>query len=126
MKNKRWILWLVAAVALVALVLVARQKIHFDWDVFLQQLKLADWRDIGIAVALIWVGYVIRAMRWALFLKPVRKISPFSLVGTQVIGFTGVALSGRPADLVRPYLVAKRRAGSPQFANRCLRRRTHV
>jgi uncharacterized membrane protein YbhN (UPF0104 family) len=108
LKNKRWILWLVAAIALVALVLFARQKIHFDWAVFLQQLKLADWRDIGIGVALIWFGYAIRAVRWALFLKPVRKISPFSLVGTQVIGFTGVALLGRPADLVRPYLVAKR------------------
>jgi hypothetical protein len=31
-----------------------------------------------------------------------------SLVGTQVIGFTAVALIGRVADLVRPYLVAKR------------------
>jgi hypothetical protein len=31
-----------------------------------------------------------------------------SLLGTQVIGFTAVALIGRVADLVRPYLVAKR------------------
>ncbi|HZD50603.1 MAG TPA: lysylphosphatidylglycerol synthase transmembrane domain-containing protein [Silvibacterium sp.] len=108
MKNKRWILWLIVAIALVALILVARQKIHFDWGTFVQQLKLADWRDIGIAVALIWFGYAIRAVRWALFLKPVRRTSPFSLLGTQIIGFTGVALLGRPADLVRPYLVAKR------------------
>jgi len=108
LKNKRWILWLVVAIALVALVLVARQKIHFDWGVFLQQLKLTEWRHIGIGVALIWFGYAIRAVRWELFLKPVRKVSPFSLLGTQVIGFTGVALLGRPADLVRPYLVAKR------------------
>ncbi len=36
----------------------------------------------------------------------------FSLTGTQVIGFTGVALIGRVADLVRPYLVA-RRTGLP-------------
>jgi glycosyltransferase 2 family protein len=108
LKNRRWILWLGAAIAVVALVIVARGRIHFDWGVFFQQLRLADWRDIGIAVALIWVGYVIRAVRWALFIKPVRKVSPFSLVGTQVIGFTGVALLGRPADFVRPYLVAKR------------------
>ena len=31
-----------------------------------------------------------------------------SLLGSQVIGFTAVALFGRLADLVRPYLVAKR------------------
>jgi uncharacterized protein (TIRG00374 family) len=108
LKNKQWILWLVAAVVVVALVVVARGRIHFDWAIFLQQLKLADWRDIGIGVALIWLGYVIRSVRWALFLKPVRKVSPFSLLGTQVIGFTGVALLGRPADFVRPYLVSKR------------------
>jgi glycosyltransferase 2 family protein len=108
LKNKRWILWLVAAIALVALVLVARQRIHFDWGVFVQQLKLADWRKIGIGVALIWFGYGLRAVRWALFLKPVRKVSAVSLLGSTVIGFTGVALLGRPADLMRPYLVAKR------------------
>jgi glycosyltransferase 2 family protein len=108
LKSKRWILWLVVIVILIVLVLVAREKIHFDWGVFVQQLKLADWRDIGIGVALIWFGYIIRAVRWALFLKPVRKVSPLSLFGSQVIGFTGVALLGRAADLVRPYLVSKR------------------
>jgi glycosyltransferase 2 family protein len=108
LKNKRWILWLAAAIALVALLLIARRRIHFDWGVFVQQLKLADWTKIGIGVALIWVGYGLRAVRWALFLKPVRKVSAFSLLGSTVIGFTGVALLGRPADLMRPYLVAKR------------------
>ena len=93
---------------MVALVVFARGRIHFEWSVFFQQLKLADWRDIGVGVILIWLGYVIRSVRWALFIKPVRKVSPFSLIGTQVIGFTGVALLGRPADFVRPYLVAKR------------------
>ena len=37
-----------------------------------------------------------------------KKVPLFSLLGTQVIGFTAVALIGRVADLVRPYLVAKK------------------
>jgi len=37
-----------------------------------------------------------------------KKVPILSLLGTQVIGFTAVALIGRVADLVRPYLVAKR------------------
>lgn len=110
MKNKRWILWLVGAIALVALVLVARQKIRFDWGVFLQQLKLADWRDIGIAVGCIYLGYILRSMRWALLLRHNKKVALLSLIGTQVIGFTAVALIGRVADLVRPYLVSKKTA----------------
>ncbi|MFY9938805.1 MAG: lysylphosphatidylglycerol synthase transmembrane domain-containing protein [Silvibacterium sp.] len=108
MKNKGWILWLAMAIALVALVLVARQRIHFDWRVFTEQLKLADWRRIGIAVALIWAAYGMRAVRWSVFLRPTKHVSPLKLVGSQVIGFTAVALFGRLADLVRPYLVARR------------------
>lgn len=108
MKNKRWIVWVVVAVAVVALALFARGRIHFDWHVFVQQLKLARWSNIGIGVALIWFGYIMRSVRWALFVKPIRKVGPFYLFGTQVIGFTGVALIGRAADLVRPYLVSKR------------------
>ncbi len=37
-----------------------------------------------------------------------RKVGIFSLLGTQVIGFTAVALIGRVADPVRPYLVSKK------------------
>jgi hypothetical protein len=54
------------------------------------------------------VGYVFRAVRWALLLRHIKKVPLFSLLGTQVIGFTGVALIGRIADPVRPYLVAKK------------------
>jgi glycosyltransferase 2 family protein len=108
LKNKRWILWLVVAIALVALVLYARQHIHFDWRVFLDQLKLADWRKIGIGIALIWTAYCVRAVRWAILLKPTKKVSPWTLMGSQVIGFTAVALFGRLADLVRPYLISRR------------------
>ena len=108
MKNRRWILWLVATVAVVALIVVARGKIHFDWGVFLQQLKLADWRDIGIGVGCIYLGYVLRSVRWALLLRHNKKVPLLSLIGTQVIGFTAIALVGRLADLVRPYLVSKK------------------
>lgn len=113
MKKKTWILYLVIAALLVALLLYARTRIHFDWRVFGRQLRLANWPRIGLAVALIWLGYVVRTIRWALFLKPVRRVAVFSrlwfsVLGAQVIGFTGVALLGRPADLVRPYIIARR------------------
>ncbi|GGH15905.1 lysylphosphatidylglycerol synthase transmembrane domain-containing protein [Silvibacterium dinghuense] len=108
MKNKRWLLYLVVAIVLVVAFFLVRDRIHFDWHVFGEQLKLADWRRIGIGIALIWMAYGVRAVRWSVLLKPTKKVSPFKLVGSQVIGFTAVALFGRLADLVRPYLVAKR------------------
>lgn len=108
MKAKRVIFWLLVTAALVALVLFIRARVPFSWAVFGQQLKLADWRRFAAGVALIYGAYVLRAVRWSIFLKPVKKVSPLKLLGSQVIGFTGVALFGRLADLVRPYLVARR------------------
>ena len=118
MKRNQLILGLIVLAALVALVLLERDKIHFDFSVFASQLALADWRRIALATGCIYLGYLFRSVRWALLLRPVRKISPFSLLGTQVIGFTAIALIGRVADPVRPYLVSKK-TGLPlsaQFA----------
>ncbi|MGA2650069.1 MAG: lysylphosphatidylglycerol synthase transmembrane domain-containing protein [Terracidiphilus sp.] len=108
MKKKQLILALLVLLALAALLYWGRDRIHFNFGVFRAQLALANWRSIGIGLACIYLGYIIRAIRWALLMKHNKKVPLFSLLGTQVIGFTAVALIGRVADLVRPYLVAKR------------------
>jgi glycosyltransferase 2 family protein len=107
-KSRQWLLWLLATFALVVLVLFIRARVQFSWTVFGQQLKQADWRKFVIAISMIYGAYVLRSFRWAIFLRPVKRVSPFTLIGSQVIGFTGVALFGRLADLVRPYLIARR------------------
>jgi hypothetical protein len=108
LKKKQLILGLVVLAALVALVIWGRDRIHFDFGVFRSQLALADWRKIGLAFACIYVAYIFRSVRWALLLRHNKKVGLFSLLGTQVIGFTAVALIGRVADPLRPYLVSKK------------------
>lgn len=108
LKKKQLILGLIVLAALVALVVWGRDRIHFDFGVFRAQLALADWRKIGIATCCIYLAYVFRSVRWALLLRHNKKVPPFSLIGTQVIGFTAVALIGRIADPVRPYLVSRK------------------
>lgn len=108
MKKKQWIVYLVGAAVLVALAWWARAHVHFQWSVFREQLQHLDWSLIALGVAMIWLGYGLRAVRWALLIKPQKRVSSLSLVGSQVLGFTAVALFGRLADFVRPYLVAKR------------------
>ncbi len=108
MKKNQWILGLVAVAALAALVVWGRDRIHFDFGVFRAQLALADWRRILLAFGCIYSAYAFRAVRWAQLLKHNKKVPPFSLLGTQVIGFTAVALLGRVADPVRPYLVTRK------------------
>ena len=108
MKKNQLILGAVVLVAIAGLVFWGRDRIHFDFGVFHAQLALADWRKIGIGLACIYVGYAFRAVRWAFLLRHNKKVGPLSLLGTQVIGFTAVALIGRVADPVRPYLVARK------------------
>jgi uncharacterized protein (TIRG00374 family) len=80
----------------------------FDWGVFWMQTRRASLGRILFAVLLVYCGYVIRALRWKIFLRPVRPARTRDLLPAMVIGFAGLALLGRPAELIRPYLVARR------------------
>jgi glycosyltransferase 2 family protein len=108
LKKNHLILGSLVLIALVALVIWGWNRIHFDFALFRTQIAQADWRRIGIGVGCIYLAYVFRSVRWARLLRHNKKIPLLSLLGTQVIGFTAVALIGRVADLVRPYLVARR------------------
>jgi glycosyltransferase 2 family protein len=112
MNKKSAVLWVVAILALVAVVYVFRYKVQFDWAMFWQQLRHASPIHIVFAIALIYATYFLRAVRWSVFVSPTKKVDAMSLLGSQFIGFTAVALFGRLADLTRPYLVA-RRTGLP-------------
>ena len=108
MKKRQLIVGLVVLAAIIALVIWGRDRIHFDFGVFRSQLAMADWRRIGLGAVCIYLAYVFRSVRWAYLLRHNKKVPLLSLLGTQVIGFTAVALIGRVADPVRPYLVSKK------------------
>ncbi len=108
MKKSNVVISLVVLALLIGLGVWAYYHVNFSFATFRSQLALADWRKIGIGLAAIYLGYVFRGVRWALLVRPNKKVPLFSLVGTQVIGFSSVALVGRVADLTRPYMVAKK------------------
>jgi hypothetical protein len=108
LKKSQWIAGLVVLAVLAALVLWGRNRIHFDFGLLRVQLAQADWKKIAIGACCIYVGYAFRSMRWARLLRHNKKVPPFALLGTQVMGFTAVALIGRVADPVRAYLVSKK------------------
>jgi hypothetical protein len=112
MTKRNAVVWGVGAVALVVLVWLFRTRVQFDWANFWQQLRYVSMGHIVAGIVLIYVTYCLRAVRWSVFLSPTKKVSPASLLGSQFIGFTAVALFGRLADLTRPFLVA-RRTGLP-------------
>jgi len=63
---------------------------------------------LAIAISLIYAGYYIRAIRWKLYLRPVKHVPVSRLVAPQYVGFAGLAILGRPGELIRPYLIGKR------------------
>jgi len=108
LKKKNWILGLLLLAALAAIVYFGRGRIHFNWHIFVEQIAQVSWWRIAIGISMIWLAYGIRAARWSLLLSPTKKSNWQETLGPQVIGYTGVALLGRPADLMRPYLTAKK------------------
>ena len=98
-------------VVLVLLVLIfwlARSHASFDWRSLGHQLRSVSPGLILIAFACTYLGYWLRAWRWAVLLAPLHKTTTRKMLPSQLIGFTVVALFGRFADLGRPYLIARR------------------
>jgi glycosyltransferase 2 family protein len=101
-----------AVVFLILAVLVYLQYRHwqsFDWGTFWAQTHRIKKAHVLHAIALIYIAYVLRAVRWKIFLKPVRpKATVMDMLSPTLIGFTGLALLGRAGEFIRPYLIARR------------------
>ena len=109
MSKKRIIVSVILILLLVGLVyLQFREWKRFNWHVFFERTQDANALYLATGVALIYLDYVLRAIRWKMFLKPVCEVSWRRLLGPTMIGFTGIALLGRPGEFVRPYVIARK------------------
>jgi uncharacterized protein (TIRG00374 family) len=109
MNKKRYVVYAVVFLVLAVLVyLQFRTWQNFDWARF-RETRPHKWMHVLHGIALIYLAYVVRAFRWKIFLRPVRpRASSVSMIAPTIIGFTGLALLGRPGELIRPYLIARR------------------
>jgi uncharacterized protein (TIRG00374 family) len=109
MNKKRVLVTTVIVLVLVALAyLQFRTWRNFNWQVFFEQTREANLWRIASGVAIIYCGYFLRALRWEVMLRPVKKVSWMRLVSPMFIGFTALAILGRPGELIRPYLIARK------------------
>jgi uncharacterized protein (TIRG00374 family) len=97
---------------LILAVLIYLQYRHwqtFDWGTFWAQIHRINKIKVLRGIGWIYIGYGLRAIRWKIFLRPVRpKVKSIQLVAPTFIGFTGLALLGRAGEFIRPYLIARR------------------
>ena len=101
----------VATIAVVAvavwLIYHAIENRGFDWRLAASSLAHLRLGWLLLAIAGIYSTYWGRALRWMVFLRPIKaKPSMANLLQATVIGFTAITILGRPGEFVRPYLIS--------------------
>lgn len=110
MNRKRFLITTLVLVVLAGLVyLQVRTWKKFDWHRFWAATHNTHKFYLVAGIALVYVDYFLRAVRWKIMLRPVSpEARSGDLVAPTMIGFTGLALLGRPGEFIRPYLIARK------------------
>jgi len=109
MNKKRFLIYALVALLLGALFYVQfRTWRRFDWNIFLAKTRQIKLLHILFGIGLTYFAYILRAVRWRIFLRPVKQTTAAKLLAPTVIGFTGLSLLGRPGEMIRPYLIARK------------------
>ena len=81
----------------------------FDWRLFRDTVAGLDWVWLASGLAAAFGAYLVRALRWAVLLEPVKAHPSLrQLLSSTLIGYAAVTALGRAAEMVRPYLIANR------------------
>ena len=80
----------------------------FEWHLLVSSIAQVRGWWLVLACLAIYATYAGRALRWAVFLRPLTKPSILNILSATVIGFTAVVVLGRPGEFVRPYLIARK------------------
>lgn len=73
-----------------------------DWGAVWRLVRNANPLYIALAVLVICLGYLVRAVRWQVLLEPITPSSLKELFATTTVGFAAVFLVGRAGEIVRP------------------------
>ena len=79
-----------------------------NWVEVRNAVSHANGTLLGIAVLVICLTYVFRALRWGAFLKPLVHARANDLFAATTIGFGALFLIGRAAEVVRPVVLPMR------------------
>jgi uncharacterized protein (TIRG00374 family) len=108
---RRLIVALLVLAALVGLAYQSRHKIHladFTWRKFIHSVGQANPWWLLLSIVGIYVCYALRARRWQGFCRHVGPTSFWNTYAGTLMGFASMLVLGRPGDLVRPLLLARK------------------
>jgi len=109
MSTKRILGFAVVLILLCVLIyLQVRTWKNFNWQVFWSRTEGVNVWGLIAGLVLTYLAYVLRAVRWRIFLKPVCRTTTARMMAPQFIGFAALALLGRAGEMIRPYIIAKK------------------
>jgi uncharacterized protein (TIRG00374 family) len=104
----RKLLVLLALCAIGAIVAYRASGLDFNWPLFAASLSDLKPGWLAACVALTFVTYGIRAVRWQLLLAPLKPIRILPLFAITTVGFAAIYALGRAGELARPVWLARR------------------
>lgn len=109
-----WLLPLLSIVfTIAALYWLARRNDGFSPAHFMVLLRTAHLPSLAAAAAFGLIAFLFRSLRWAVMIRPYAPKAPLAdIYGSTLLGFAAVLVMGRPAELLRPFLIG-RQIGSP-------------
>lgn len=109
-----WLKLLLALLVVAALMAVAYRSqgaIHladFSWSRLVQEVAGTRKGHLLAALAATYVAFLLRAMRWQRFCRYLGRTSLADVYSATLMGFAAIFLLGRPAEVVRPLLLARK------------------
>ncbi len=106
--NLRKLLGTLAGI-LISVLFLAIALYQVNFNAITSALAHADYRLVAFSAVFTFLSYVFRTARWALFLKPQKKIPLVRLFPVLVIGFAlNNLLPGRPGEFARAISLGQR------------------
>lgn len=75
---------------------------NLDWAEVGASVRKANPLLLSSAVIIICLGYLLRAVRWQVLLRPLTETSLRELFATTTVGFAAIFVVGRAGEIVRP------------------------
>jgi len=110
-KSKKYILLVLAVLAAGYFIYKFRNAISlqgFRWGMVAESLRGARISLLLVAFAAIYACYAIRSLRWMRFCRALGATHFGNVYSATLMGFTCVFLLGRPAEPIRPVLIARK------------------
>jgi len=97
--------------ALAALAYFSRRKIHlgdFTWSRFTHAVGQANIWLLLISIVAVYGAYALRTLRWQRLSHHLGPTKFLDVYSATVMGFASIFILGRPGELVRPLLLARK------------------